>query len=527
MSKKDSDKYAVVYARYSSHNQGEQSIEGQLSAAKAYADAKGYMIVHEYIDRAMTGRNDNRDAFQQMLSDCAKGQFSVIIVWKVDRFGRNRQEITFNKYRAKKHGVRVEYVAENLPDSPEGVILESVLEGMAEYYSLQLSQNVKRGHLESAKKRKVHGGKMLPGYRVGPNREYEIDPDTAPIIKMIFDMYASGKYTMSGIVQELNNQGLQTPQGNPYKLHNIRTILANERYTGVFIYKDIIRAEGDMPAIIDKATFAKVQEMLKRNRHAPTSTRTDYLLTGKLFCGHCGADMIGCSSYGWSNVKYTYYVCPTRKKKKTCSKENVRKDWIENLVLSEIRKILEDEELFNFIVDQTWTYYVDQNSNQEQVQALQKQLSNAQNGVNNLVKTIEAGIFNDTVKERIEALTARQTAIKKALAELQTQSGLKLTKDHIQFFLEQFRDSDYTDPACQHRLINTFVNSIFLFDDHFTLTFNFGGDKNTVTLQNIKDAEAGKEYVHCADCLNEVKTDERKIMWFCGVFAIDVKVPGD
>lgn len=159
-----SGKNAVVYARYSSHSQNEQSIDGQLAAARAYAEARGYTIIHEYIDRAMTGRNDNRDEFQQMLSDCAKKQFQVIIVWKVDRFGRNREEITFNKYRAKKHGVRVEYVAENLPDSPEGVILESVLEGMAEYYSLQLSQNIRRGYRENAKRCKYAGGRIPLGY---------------------------------------------------------------------------------------------------------------------------------------------------------------------------------------------------------------------------------------------------------------------------------------------------------------------------------------------------------------------------
>ena len=135
MRKSDGETLAVVYARYSSHGQTEQSIEGQLAAAKTYAAAKGYTIVHEYIDRAMTGRNDNRDEFQHMLSDTAKKQFQVIIVWKVDRFGRNREEITFNKYRCKNTGDRVEYVAENDPESAEGVILESVLEGMAEYYS--------------------------------------------------------------------------------------------------------------------------------------------------------------------------------------------------------------------------------------------------------------------------------------------------------------------------------------------------------------------------------------------------------
>ena len=145
-------KKAVVYARYSSHRQGEQSIEGQLAAAYKYANENGYKIVHEYIDRAMTGRNDNREQFQKMLKDTSKKQFDTIILWKIDRFGRNREEIAFNKYRCKKNGVKVVYVAESIPDSPEGVILESVLEGMAEYYSLQLSQNVIRGQRASAEK---------------------------------------------------------------------------------------------------------------------------------------------------------------------------------------------------------------------------------------------------------------------------------------------------------------------------------------------------------------------------------------
>ena len=165
---------AVVYARYSSAGQKEQSIDGQLAAAYKYAEAKGYQIVHEYIDRAMTGRNDDRDDFQRMLSDTGKHQFSVIIVWKVDRFGRNREEITFNKYRCKKNGVRVEYVAENMPEGPESVILEAVLEGMAEYYSLQLSQNVKRGLLENAKHHKAVSGTPPLGYKLTEDKHFEV-----------------------------------------------------------------------------------------------------------------------------------------------------------------------------------------------------------------------------------------------------------------------------------------------------------------------------------------------------------------
>lgn len=104
--KPDTTTNAVIYARYSSHGQTEQSIEGQLAKGHEYAAAQGYTVVHEYIDRAMTGRNDNREAFQKMLSDTGKHQFQVVIVWKVDRFGRNREEIAFNKHTCKKNGVR-------------------------------------------------------------------------------------------------------------------------------------------------------------------------------------------------------------------------------------------------------------------------------------------------------------------------------------------------------------------------------------------------------------------------------------
>lgn len=121
---------AVVYARFSSHRQGEQSIEGQLAEARRFADAHGLTIIHEYCDRAMTGRNDNREQFQLMLADAAKHIFDALIVWKTDRIGRNKEEIALNKYHLKKNGIKIYYVAESIPDTPEGIFLESVIEGM-------------------------------------------------------------------------------------------------------------------------------------------------------------------------------------------------------------------------------------------------------------------------------------------------------------------------------------------------------------------------------------------------------------
>ena len=501
-------KLAVVYARYSSHSQGEQSIEGQIAAARKYADAKGYTIVHEYIDRAISGRTDNRDAFQQMLSDCAKKQFSVIIVWKVDRFGRNREEITFNKYRAKKHDVRVEYVAENLPDSPEGVILESVLEGMAEYYSLQLAQNVRRGMLESAKKHRATG-KMPLGYQKAKDGTYEVDPDTAPIVQLIFEKYASGS-TMAEIVKYLNGQGYKTARGKPFTKNSLPRILSSEKYIGVYTY-DQIRDENAIPPLIDKETFATVQELLKTNRRMPSHrwSYTDFILTGKLFCGHCGSPMFGESGTGKMGVKYNYYTCQQHRKKPTaCRKKSVRYDLIEPLVLNEIRSILCNDDLLEFIAENTWQYYLAQDTEQEQIRAMQKQLSDIDTGISNLVRSIEAGLFNSAIKARMDELEAQKMAITKALADKELERGFKLTKDHILYFLGRMKDMDIRDRECQRRLVETFVNAIFVYDDHLTLTFNYGGDSRTITLSEITDAVAGAGFVCRAQCFTNGEPSE-------------------
>lgn len=495
------DIFAVIYARYSSHNQGEQSIEGQVAAAKRYAELKGYTIVGMYIDRAMTGRNDNRDDFQRMLSDCAKKQFQVIITWKVDRFGRNREEITFNKYRAKKHGVSVEYVAENVPDSPEGIILESVLEGMAEYYSIQLGQNVKRGLMESAKKHQVINGKTPLGYCMGPDKKYAIDPDTAPIVKLIFEMYASGS-TVTEIIKHLNAEGYRTKRGDPFTKNSLAVVLKNEKYIGVYTYKDYIRDEDVIPPIIDKETFYKVQDMLKINRKKPARkwSYTDYLLSDKLFCGKCGSSMTGESGIGKMGVKYNYYICTKKRKERACDKKTVRADWIENIVLDQVYNILHDDEVMEFIAETTWQYYLNQDTEQEKIKALQKQLGNVEKGIGNLVRSIEAGIFNDIIQSRMEDLEAQRTALKAAIADKELSRGFQLTKDHIVAFLKEFRKMDLSDVDCQKRLINTFINSIFLFDDRVKIIFNFGGDNSVITLNDVKNAEekADNEFVCCA-----------------------------
>ena len=519
-------KTAVVYARYSSHKQGEQSIEGQLVAAKTYAAARGYTIIHEYIDRAVSGRTDNRDDFQKMLSDCSKHQFQVIIVWKVDRFGRNREEITFNKYRCKKHGVRVEYVAENMGEGPESVILESVLEGMAEYYSLQLSQNIRRGTRENASKCRFTGGRVPLGYKLNKNHEFEIDPDTAPLVRRIYAMYAAGQ-TITDIIEQFNAEGLRTSVGRPYTHNSLRTVLKNEKYIGIYDFKNgEIRIEDGVPAIVDKDTFYKVQKLLSINQRAPSNrwSRADYLLTEKLFCGTCGAMMVGKCGTSKTGTKYNYYICTGHLRGKTCDKKAVRQDWIEPFVLKKAKELIMNDETIQFITDGVWTFYKEQTELHDKTTAVKAELRDVENSINNLMRAIEAGLsLTETTKNRFAELDAQRAALQAAIAESQLESGFHLQKEHIQFFLEQFRDPDYSDRNCQKRLIDVFVNSVYLTDDEITINFNYSGESATLSFRDHQSIQRGEVFAQHALLSTITRAYE---LLFCGpVFALTIKLP--
>ncbi len=432
---------AVVYARFSSHRQGEQSIEGQVAEAERYAATHGLSIIHVYADRAQTSRNDQREQFQLMLADAAKHKFDALIVWKTDRIGRNKAEIALNKYHLKKNGVKIYYVAEMIPDTPEGIILEAVIEGMAAYYSEQLSQNIRRGQRASASKAQSTGGNRPLGYITGPDKKFIIDPETAPTVKLVFDLYANGK-TIAQIVNTLNERGHRTLKGRPFTHNSLRTMLKNEKYIGIYTYKDI-RLENAIPQIVDTEIFYKVQEMLKYNQRAAAhkNAKTDYLLTEKLFCGKCGAMMVGVSGTSHTGNRHHYYYCHNQHKK-LCTKKPVRQEWIENLVLDYVINLLQDTELLDFIAENTYQYYLAQNTETSYTESLQKALSDVNISISNLVKAIEQGIINEATKFRMDELDEQKSEIETALASAKLKQNLSLTKEHILYFLKRFADLD-------------------------------------------------------------------------------------
>lgn len=251
-------KTAVIYARYSSDNQTEQSIEGQLRVCQDYAERNDILILKTYIDRAMTGTNDNRPDFQQMIKDSDKKEFEYIIVYKIDRFSRNKYETAKYKKILKDNGVKLLSAMENIPDTPEGIILESLLEGMAEYYSAELAQKVKRGMKETWLKGNFTGGNIIYGYKV-ENHKVIIDEEKAEVVRFIYEQYSLGTY-VKDIIAELTSKRI-FKKGKPFARNTIYNILKNEKYSGIYRFKDEI-FENMYPAIVPIKIMIKLERKL-------------------------------------------------------------------------------------------------------------------------------------------------------------------------------------------------------------------------------------------------------------------------
>ena len=264
---------AVIYARYSSDNQREESIEGQLRECTAYCAKNDITILRTYIDRALSAKTDNRPDFQRMIKDSAKGLFDVVIVWKLDRFARNRYDSAHYKAQLRKYGVKVLSATENISEGPEGIILESMLEGMAEYYSAELSEKVIRGHTENALKCRYNGGTPTFGYTIDKDMQYQLDPRTAPVVLEMFTQYDQGA-TMKEIMERMAEKGVTTVRGKKIDLNFMARLLKNRKYIGEYSYREII-TPGGIPSIVPQDLFDRVQQRLTKNKKAPARHKAE------------------------------------------------------------------------------------------------------------------------------------------------------------------------------------------------------------------------------------------------------------
>ena len=486
----------VVYARYSSHAQKDTSIEDQVRDIEVYCRQNNLRIVKVYADRHLSGTNDKRPQFQQMLKDAAHGGWSYVVVWKTDRFARNRYDSAMYKYKLKRYGVRVLSAKESIPDGPEGILLESILEGSAEYYSANLAQNIRRGLQSNALECKVNNGSIAYGYRKGEDGRYAIDEAEAEIVRDIFRKVADG-VPFTEISGDLNRRGIRTKRGGQWNKNSFHRMLRNELYTGVYIFSDT-RIEGGCPSIIDKTLFLEVARKLdtKKKPQGRHRENGDYMLTGKLFCGLCGSPMTGVSGTGKHGDVHYYYVCQSRRNKKSCTKENVSREWIEKIVMDAALDTVLQPDIIEWVADQVMAFQ-EREGNSAQLLALRDELKSTQKSAANVMKAIEAGIITTSTKQRLMELESEVSRIQDAIT-LEEASLTHIDREFVVWWLKEFKKGDRSDKEFQRRVIDTFIAAVYLWDDHIRIAFNYSGTtQNTVDREIVTKAEvlAGAEGV--------------------------------
>jgi site-specific DNA recombinase len=420
-------KKAVVYARFSSSNQREESIDGQLRACNKWAEENGYYIIRAYTDHAKSATTDERPQFQQMIKDSKSREFDVVIVHKLDRFARNRYDSFEYKRRLKLNGVTVTSVTEKLDGSPESALMESILEGMNEFYSKNLAREVMKGMKETAYQCKHTGGYAPLGYDVDPiTKKYIINEDEATIVRLIFDLHNKG-YGYKKILAILNEKGYKTKFGNDFSASSIKGILTNEKYTGVYIYnqkkekddnnkrnakrkpeEEIIRIEGGMPAIINESDFNKSKYLICNNstNSGKESAKEDYLCSGLLYCG-CGSKIHGNRRYcGRDKTLLITYRCSNRAQQRGCNTKEINKVYLDNYVMDAVYRYIFDAQSIESIV-QKLKAYRDYNSvkNKHYVEIYSERLEEISNNIANLINlAMKKQITSDSIKDKLSAL---------------------------------------------------------------------------------------------------------------------------
>ena len=447
-------KTAVIYARYSSDRQTEQSIEGQIRVCNDYAERNGILIVNQYIDRATTGTNDNREAFQLMLKDSDKKSFDYVLVYKLDRFSRNKFEMAMHRKHLKDNGIKILSAMENIPDTPEGILLESLLEGMNQYYSEELSQKTRRGQRETRLKGLHCAGKLNYGYYTEKKKVF-IHPEESEIVKEIFERYAAGERG-NEIAISFAERGILY-RGKPFSPANIYIILHGEKYTGKYelhgeVYDNIY------PKIIESELFERCKQKIDANRYGNHIPDYSYLLRRRVFCGECGTRMTSYSGTSKSGRVSKYYKCWNAIGKKNCKAKFIKKDLLDSLVIKALQETLSGKNL-SIIVDEIYRQYNAKLLSDSPIKLLEKELSQINKSISNIMIAIEQGIITDTTKERLQELEEKRRELQEKLIFERMQEQVVLDKRTIEEYL---KDGVKQEPELMVELL---VDKVYVYND--------------------------------------------------------------
>lgn len=421
-------KNAVVYARYSCDSQTEQSIEGQLRVCQEYAEKHNIQIVETYIDRAISGTTDNRPDFKRMLKDSDKKLWNYVLVYKFDRFSRNKYESVIHKKHLKDNGISVVSAMENIPDTPEGIILESLLEGLNQYYSAELSQKVKRGMRETRLKGNYQGGNRPYGYDI-VNHKLVINDEEAKIVQYVFKKYSLGVYGEK-IANLLNARGCRYKDGKKFNRSHIYHIISHEYFTGMYncnteYYCDVY------PPIISRNLYKKVESMRNSRKYGKKPLRT-YMYRVKIYCKKCGKVYYGESGTSKCGKVIQYYKCKGKKRDSDCDSITYRKEYLEAYLTSYLTEFITNDENLA-LISNVLVGRFKQKKNLELLNSYEHELKRCKSSLENILKAIEEGIDSGSVNDRVKVLENR-------IKELEAEIYLENNKENVKYTLSYVKN---------------------------------------------------------------------------------------
>lgn len=475
---------AVIYSRYSSHAQKDVSIEQQVEECLEYARTNNLTVTHTYADRHLTARSDRRPEFQKMMRDAGHARFDVIIAYKSNRIARNMLHALSYEEKLYQQGIRIVYVKEEFGDNAAGRFALRTMMNVNQFYSENMGEDILRGMTDNAENNLVNSGSLPLGYRKGEDGRFAIDESAARVVREIYRRFQAGD-SLADLARDLNERGIKTSRGNAWGKNSFHMLLSNERYTGVYIWGKV-RNEGGMPKIIDRGQFDEVQGMMKISKQIKgrKSPNTDYLLTGKLFCGLCKSPMVGWSGTSASGRAYHYYVCKGRQNK-ICDKKNAGRAWAEKTVASALVQYVLQDHVIEQIADNALAYYA-KRKEWDRVKEIKEELSGVTKSIDNLMQAILKGILTDTTKDKMMELEADKKNLE-AILHIEQRALPEITRNKVIFWMESFRGNDISNKKFQKALFDTFLVAAYLYDDELRLVFNYAGADNEILLNFKKE----------------------------------------
>ncbi len=486
---------AVAYCRVSSERQAEKdlSIPAQIKAIKEYASRNGYEVIREFVDEAETGRSAERPAFTEMiaLAKVKHPPFDTILTWKFSRFARNRTDSVVYKSLLRRRGIRVISINEPVEDTPSGRMFEGMIEVMDEFYSADLALNVTWGMKEVAKRGYHYGCRPPYGYSIVKVKEGEADRSTlhpddteVPVVRRVFTEAAAGRGCKS-IAKRLNNDGLRTRTGKRWTTNGVLLILRNETYVGVQVWgrrkgNEKIRVEASWPAIVNRATFDKVQSLVTDrapNVIHPRRVNSPYLLSGLVRCGICNRAMVGRSA---KSGQYFYYRCDAANKSgdDKCPGHWIPRSKIEGFVIDRIRNhILTNENLAELVRLTHEEMHAGAQAEKDRLEHLMKQIANADSRLERLYEALETGSFaSEELAPRIRQLQARKRELEEERNTTDAALHLRVAElpdiETIKAYVEDLKSVLASSEILEQRaFLKSFVKEIEVGNSELTIRY--------------------------------------------------------